>query len=92
MLIRLQGQHIASIPAGHDRGLTGEADVAGKGGAEATDIGASGSPTIPPQHLLTNPTGDGERYLAVAFAGRGGLQLSDTLFQIRAAVVDEETD
>ena len=67
------GRTITRIPARHDGGLTGKADVAGKGGAEATDIGASGSPIIPPQNLFTDPTGDGERYLAVAFAGRSGL-------------------
>ncbi len=73
VIIRLQGQHIPRIPTRHDGGLTGEGDVAGQGSSEAGHIGAPGSPIIPPQDLFTNPTGDGERYLAVAFAGRGGL-------------------
>ena len=34
-------------------------------------------------------TGDGQRHLAVAFAGRGGLQLGNPLFQVCAAIAAE---
>jgi len=89
VLIRFQGQHITRIPTGHDGGLTAESHVTGKGGAQATDIGASCGTIIPPQHLLTNPTRDGQADLAVALAGSGGLKLSNTLLKIGAAVIED---
>ena len=66
--------------------------MAGKGGAKAGHIGASGGTVIPPHDLLTNPTGDGQRHLAVALAGGRGFKFCNTLLKISAAVVDEGPD
>ena len=65
----------------------------GQRGAEAANVDIVlveqrvGIVIIPPHHLLTDPTGDGERDFAVALASGRGFQFCDPLFKIGAAVV-----
>src|SRR5665647_3033794 len=46
-------------------------------------------PVVPVHNLLSDPTGDREGYLAVALTDRRGLELSDALLEISAAVAPE---
>ncbi len=52
--------HVASVPTGRDRRLTGELDVRGQRRTEADHVCVLLGTVIPPHHLLTDPTGDGE--------------------------------
>ena len=57
--------------------------------ADATnvDVALAGVIIVKPHHLLGDPAGDGERDFAVALASGRGLELSNTLLEVGAAVV-----
>ena len=57
--------------------------------AKAAHVDVALVVVVPPHDLLGNPTGDGQRDLAVALAGRRGFELCDALFEISAAVTPE---
>jgi hypothetical protein len=51
-----------------------------------TDVGVRPAAVVPVQDRAIDLTIHGQRHLAVAFAGRGGLQLGYPLFEVGAAV------
>src|SRR6185312_14747545 len=81
----LDVQHITGVPAGCNRGLASKLEVARQCGAKPRHVCILLKSVIPPHHLLTDPTGYGERDFAVALTSGRRLEFSDTLLEISAA-------
>ena len=79
-------QDVTSGPARQDLCLTRELHVAGERRAEIVDVNVRLAAVIPPGDLLANPTGNRQRYLAVALARRRGFEFRDAFLEIRAAI------
>src|SRR5690606_24047558 len=87
--VGLDLHHVAGGPTWRDAGLTEELEVAGESRADAMDVGIALYPVVPERDLLGDPAGDGERNLAIAFAGSRRLELGNALLEIRTTIAPE---